>query len=107
MVENSKEKWAKKMNTECPATETQKADNMVHSENIYLVLTIRQTLSYILYTLYTILYIQVYIFTWTKEPCSQGAYIIFWGQWRDDRQTLNNELIANMLEKVSSLEKTK
>ena len=48
MVENSKEKWAKKMSTECPAIETQKADNMVHSENIYLVLTIRQTISYIL-----------------------------------------------------------
>lgn len=36
------------MNTECPAIETQKADNMVHSGNIYLVLTIRQTVFYIL-----------------------------------------------------------
>lgn len=55
------------MNTERPATETQKADNMVHSENIYLVLTIRQTLSYIL---------GIYIYLNQRALLSRGLHYI-------------------------------
>ena len=43
MAENSKEKWAKKQ-TQCPAVETQEADNTIHSEDIYCVPTMRQAL---------------------------------------------------------------
>ena len=43
MAEHSKEKWVKKQ-IQCPAVETQKADDMIPSEDIYCVPTMRQAL---------------------------------------------------------------